>query len=388
MVTSRFRRLPVWVSLLLLVGVLGLSLASVSRSWAAQLLAVQAAAPTATMPASLGPDRFPAGVNPLTGLAVDDPAALSLPPALVSVSNFPVSARPQSGLSFAAYVFELYIGEGMTRFLALFYGEYPPPPKKTPSVETQPLDNGSIGPIRSGRLPYQSLRSLYNGFLVMSSASDDVRTQLSDATSVYGSDANDINSAIVSVAQLQALAQTNASGKPRNLTGNLYSLTAPEGGQEARRLWVFYAFLNQALWEYDPALQAYLRYQDKSDGSGKFFPSTDRLTGEQLAFENVIVLFARHKVLNSAKTLIDLDLLFNQGKAHLFRDGKVFPIYWTTASGDYEKKTGRLRPIRFVDRQGNPVALRPGRTWVEIVDVSAAIQETESGAWKVRFYAP
>ena len=64
-------------------------------------------------------------LNPLTGLPVEDPENLLLPPALVSVTNFPVSARPQAGLSFSPIVFELFIGEGMTRYLALFYGDYP-----------------------------------------------------------------------------------------------------------------------------------------------------------------------------------------------------------------------------------------------------------------------
>ena len=59
-------------------------------------------------------------LNPLTGLPVEDPENLLLPPALVSVTNFPVSARPQAGLSFSPMVFELFIGEGMTRYLALF----------------------------------------------------------------------------------------------------------------------------------------------------------------------------------------------------------------------------------------------------------------------------
>jgi len=72
-----------------------------------------------------GPDQFAKGINPLTGLPVTDPDLLAYPPALISVSNFPVSARPQAGLSFSPTVFELFIGEGMTRFLALFYGEYP-----------------------------------------------------------------------------------------------------------------------------------------------------------------------------------------------------------------------------------------------------------------------
>jgi len=337
---------------------------------------------------TLGPDQFPAGVNPLTGLPVDDPALLSLPPALISVANFPVSARPQAGLSFAPYVFEMFIGEGMTRFLALFYGDFPQEPISSTAQAGSPSDQAAIGPIRSGRLPYQDLRSLYNGFLVMASASSEVQSQLPSVSNIFGSDNDDINSALINVNKLQAIAQANANGKVRNLTGNLYSDEVPAGGADANRLWVFYSFLNQVLWTYDPASQAYLRQQDQADGSGKFYPSSDRLTGEQLAFENVVVLFAKHKTLNSAKTLIDLDLHFTQDKAYLFRNGMVYPIFWTTSNGDYEKQTGQFRPLRFVDADGNPFPLQPGQTWIEIVDVTATLTEKEPGYWKARFYAP
>jgi hypothetical protein len=65
--------------------------------------------------------------NPMTGLSVADPSLLDLPALLVSISHFPVTARPQAGLSFAPYVFEIYITEGATRFLTTFYGEIPAP---------------------------------------------------------------------------------------------------------------------------------------------------------------------------------------------------------------------------------------------------------------------
>jgi hypothetical protein len=81
-------------------------------------------------------------VNPLTGLLVQDPALLDLPAALVSITHFPVEARPQAGLSYAPWVFEVYITEGATRFLATFYGEFPAPePFITGSCEvrTTPL---------------------------------------------------------------------------------------------------------------------------------------------------------------------------------------------------------------------------------------------------------
>jgi hypothetical protein len=66
-----------------------------------------------TLVEASGPLIYPAGVNPLTGLPEASADDLLLPPALVSISTFPPSVRPQSGLSYSPWVFELFIGEGM-----------------------------------------------------------------------------------------------------------------------------------------------------------------------------------------------------------------------------------------------------------------------------------
>ena len=139
-------------------------------------------------PADTGSDGV---INPLTGLPVQNPDNLSLPPALVSVTNFPPTARPQAGLSFSPIVFELFIGDGMTRYLAIFYGDYPQVEQLEASEdlradltegmdEPQPEPVASVGPIRSGRLPFESVRKLFNGFIVMASAYSKVADQLSD----------------------------------------------------------------------------------------------------------------------------------------------------------------------------------------------------------------
>src|SRR5512143_1600685 len=70
-------------------------------------------------------EDFPYNVNPLTGIQVSDPSLLKLPAVLVSISNMPFTARPQAGPGFASWVYELYIGEGATRFMNVFYGQYP-----------------------------------------------------------------------------------------------------------------------------------------------------------------------------------------------------------------------------------------------------------------------
>jgi hypothetical protein len=66
----------------------------------------------------------------------------------------------------------------MTRYLAIFYGDYPQAAAQ-PARDDDPqaaLTEGmpqpepaTVGPIRSGRLPYESVRKLYNGFIVMAS---------------------------------------------------------------------------------------------------------------------------------------------------------------------------------------------------------------------------
>ena len=334
--------------------------------------------PTAT--AEYPPTPEPEVLNPLTGLPVENPENLLLPPALVSVTNFPPTARPQAGLSYSPFVFELYIGDGETRYLALFYGDYPEENAEQNNEDfasgmTEGLPEPGVGPVRSGRLPYEHIRKLYNGFIVMASAYSKVSAQLKNYVNEFGDDRMDPNSAIMPVAKLKEIAEANQGDLSMVDDSSMkFDAAPPEGGKDAKSLWIFYAYLNQVFWRYVPEDGAYHRWQDKADGS-TFVEQTDRLNGEPLTYENVIVLFADHEVEDTY--LIDVNLLFvNRGKALLFRDGKVQEIYWTTWSEEYEQTTGKLRPIRFIDAEGNPVSLKPGQTWVEIMPQGLAFWET------------
>jgi len=296
----------------------------------------------------------------------------------------------------------------MTRFLAMFYGDFPQLPEETDTASAtgnqvgSVTDNTLVGPIRSGRLPYESLRKLFNGFLVMASGASKVVSNLSSYTNIYGSDADNINSAMIDVTKLEEIARKSQSRLGEaSLNGLSFQADPPAGGKEANRIWLKYAYLNQINWQYDEEQGAYLRYQDRADATN-FDLMTDRLNGEPLAFENVIVLFANHEVVTP--TIIDINLLYmNRMPALLFRDGKIYEIFWTTKSGEYEVKTGKLRPIRFMDSEGNPFPLKPGQTWVEVVQPYtpyyevpdsnvfydlANKKEPGSGVWAVRWYPP
>jgi len=327
-------------------------------------------------------------INPLTGLPVENPDNLRLPPALVSVTNFPPTARPQAGLTFSPIVFELFIGDGMTRYLALFYGDYPqaapvandPESELTDGLELPPAQ---VGPVRSGRIPYEYVRKLFNGFIVMASAYSKVADQLGDYVNVFGDDQSDVNSAMIGVEAIEAIAQdTGKELGGEMLEGMYFDPMPPESGADAHSLWIFYAYKNQVVWRYNED-GAYHRWQDDADGT-TFIEQTDRLNGEPLAYENVIVLYADHKV--QKEYIIDVDLLYvKRGKALLFRDGKMHEIYWTTRSEEYEQTTGKLRPIRFIDAEGNPFPLKPGQTWIELMPTHSPYWETvDSDKYHVR----
>ena len=355
--------------------------------------------PTLSVNMSSGPENFPKGVNPLTGLSEANPELLKLPPALISISNFPPSARKvQGGLGSAAQVYEVFIGEGMTRFLGVFYGSFPDPDALPVNQDMTVERPTGIGPIRSGRTAYESIRAHLNGFLVMASADKNVRAQLSGITNIFGSDSDNINSAMIDVSRLLDIAE--AVKKPVSsemLGGNVYDSVVPSEGLPATRLWVFYNALDQVLWEYQPDLGGYYRYQDNADESGQYTLMKDAFTGQPLLYENVIVLFAEHEFKKPTLINIKLDYI-KQGKALLFRDGLMFKIFWNTKAGEYEQSTGLVRPIQYTNYWNEAFPLKPGQSWVHLVDINHRYWEANparpfeslagSAFWSVRFYDP
>lgn len=483
--------------------------------------------PTPT-PVDLGPEAagFPSDYNPLTGQPVLDLPSMRLPAMLISISNFPAEARPQAGLSFADYVFEFSITEGATRFLSVFYADFPRPEvpvvgscgvRMQPFVQTgeivlgnrvwldsdadglqdfaepgvggvcvnlydphgrrldqtttdsngfygfnfaapsspsdppyviefvQPaslrftvfksgndavdsdvdpptgrlearadrtnmdLDAGlvtipglaptpdaslepvpaDVGPVRSGRLIYADFASMFqDSCLVYAFASEEVLEQIPACSMVVHETAH--GGAMLEIERMHRIAEENWKADTQfNYASNRYTDLSPEGGLPGTQLDVFFARLNQSGWKYDPLMQSYLRFTDNSDpaAEGQLHADTDRLTSRQLHFENLIVLFTDHAVVSP--TNLDIDLAQGgNGPAYLFRDGRAYPIQWSTRSGEYEKKTGFRRPIQWIHADGSPVPLKPGHTWVLIVTPFSSIKDLGAGEWKLRFFPP
>jgi hypothetical protein len=327
-----------------------------------------------------GPSNFPADVDPLTGLVVADPSLLDRRPVMVKVSNFPREGRPHAGLSQADLVFEYSTGGGWNRFLAVYYGQ----------------NAEKVGPVRSGRIVDKWLVSMYQGVLGMMFASDEVFDQIRDQLGiervVRGTDHtcpalcnlhydNPIYSWFANTAEMTAYYEKNDdafTGRP-NLDGMVFSTAAPAGGTPGSVVTLHYGGNNEGQWKYDAATQKYLRWIDHIDKDGVFemIPLVDRNTGEQLAFSNVIVLFANYKTLNAKDSMHEIDLAGEQGRAMIFRGGQLFEGTWKSASAE--------SPIQFFDAAGARFTLQPGPSWIAIMDPLSKVSQDPQGVYFINF---
>ncbi len=326
--------------------------------------------------------NFPTDVDPLTGLKVEDPSRLERRPIMVKVSNFPRTGRPHAGLSFADMVFEYYIGYGLNRFSAVYLGQ----------------DCPQVGPVRSGRLVDAQLGEMYQALLFYGDADPTVDEVI---VGELGSRALaekflpsppkyrlgpvlDETSLFVNTAELNDYVNANIdiSNSRRDLRGMIFSDLIHPVNKPATELGVQFWTTTRGEWHYDATTGKYLRWIEevKGDNQIEMIPLVDRLTDKQLAFSNVIILYATY--VEYAPTKHDILLYDNtDGKRALFfRDGVMVEGTW--------KSPNRGRPIQFFNSWGLPMHLKPGNTWIVVAGDSSTFNEKDPGVWELRFDLP
>jgi hypothetical protein len=332
----------------------------------ATLPPVPATLPTLENPGLLGNGSLPDDVSPFTGLQVPDPAVLARMPVAVKISNSPI-VRPQSGLSQADLVIEHLAEGGITRFTAIYHSE----------------DAERIGSVRSARLLDLELPVLFDSFLVYSGASGEV-TRLLDASDVADRTLSDwrgdagfyrlevpgraYEHTLFTDTQLlwQVAEEKSWTGPPRHRAW-VWSPEPPDDVQPVTTIEIPYgAEYSDVRYEYDPQTGLYRRFI-----LGE--PHLEELTGEQLAPANVVVLYANH-----VETLIVEDILgsksveiqlWGRGRMQLFRDGVVKEGIWL--------RPNREDPLLFVDGNFQPIPLKPGKTWIQIVPLDMDVTAGE-----------
>lgn len=345
---------------------------------AAALPDVSLAAETARLNAEaghspvIGPDSFPPGVNPLTGLLAPQQAYLNLPPVIAKISNAPPLVRPQAGIGAADLVFEHYAEGGLTRFSAIFHGQRPE----------------RVGSIRSARLIDYELMPMYQAILAFSGASAGVEERLYTSEfperlykgvlmgwPYYWRD-EDIpmpHNLFTNTAALSRLAAEQGVATPPNLHGMAFQLEPPPNPTgPAQRADIRYS-ATRVQWRYDAETG---RYRRSADGLGHF----DANTLEQISAANVVILYAEHTFTDIVESQwqgklsfsIEIRLWF-EGDAVLLRDGQQYAARWVRPTRE------DLIGLRALD--GSMLYLKPGNTWFQVVRLPE--QQTPQEEWIV-----
>lgn len=315
-----------------------------------------------------------AAVCPLTGLPTDA-SLLENRPIFISISHFPAWAtRPATGLNSAPVVFETLIDEGQTRMQALFYCGYP-----AQAVDGQQTSKFDIRGVRSGRVFYSELAQLFGAGLIFGGASAEVYKEIAafqcgvvDNTETP----QNIGDAGLNIESLQAIA-----AKCKHSRGNteldIWHFGPPSAdGQPAGKFLMHYNHLNQTRWEYDPSAGGYLRYQNDPEAPNDFSLSTDKLTGDAIVRQNVLLLEVPHEVLNRSGTIISFDLTDERGYAWLLRDGIISKVCWSAVFDDYATPSNRYRPFLLYDcNSKESVNFATGSTWINVVDPSFWLEQ-------------
>ena len=333
--------------------------------------------PTPTEAPAIGPVTYPEGVDPLTGLQVENPELLNRRPVIMKISNHQIDYQSQWGLSKADLVFEYFIGWGANRFAALYYGQ----------------DSDRIGPVRSIRRVDGHLGSLYQA-VVGSTGGDgaDVLPYLYNfipgrffidkylCPGVCDDGRNMVYSVFGNSAALSEYFNSigYALDNP-DLSGMAFHETPPEGGEAGVSAWITFGGGEGAEFVYDETSGKYLRFAMDETTSNVYAPSIDQNSGEQLAFSNVIVINAVYTEYKT--TLHSIDLIGNTDgqSATVFRDGKAYEITW--------KATDSGKPIQFFNADGSPFLLKPGNSWIVLLGTSSWA-DIEGGEWSFTFSIP
>lgn len=330
--------------------------------------------PTATPLPTLSIARFypvPEG-NPLTGLPAD-PNLLERRPVAVKISTFPRGVRAyQSGLSLADVAYEYYIEDGLTRFAAVFYGQ----------------NAFRAGPVRSGRYFDEHILRMYHAVLVFANADERVETYLiaqSDLrpflfvprpdncpplcrdTTIQG-----YNNVFVDTSGVGAKISNNT--RPDLRQTNFGPLLSPGAYPVITRIFTHYSQFSYNYWEYDPVNYAYWRFADAQDAEALgvnevYQPHIDRLNGQQIAAQNVVVLVVPHVFNNEfdrADQVFNIRLL-GAGTAYIFREGRMILGAWLRDRLD--------QPIQLVDADRHPVPLQPGVTFYQVINPESAYRQ-------------
>lgn len=284
---------------------------------------------------------YPVGSNPY----------LSGPAIMGKVDNAP-DARPQNSLNQADIVFEEMVEGGMTRFLAIWQSQLPE--KFGPVRSVRPMDPdlaspfGGIINFSGGQRPFVKAMQATKVFVANET------NQLGKHTFERVTDRSAPHNVMVH-ARIEASQHKNiaAPGQQFNFAADAAHATATVGGKAVTDFSVSFP-AGKPVWAWNEKTQTWLRSQYKTK-------ETDASDGKQLHAVNVIVL--KTKIDRSFKDykygFVPRTIVMGGGTGYVFTGGKKIEVTF--------KKSKQTDPIHLFDKNGKPVLLAPGNSWIELM---------------------
>jgi Protein of unknown function (DUF3048) N-terminal domain/Protein of unknown function (DUF3048) C-terminal domain len=342
--------------------------------------------PTDLLPGyGFGPTAFPQEVDPLTGIRVVDRGVLERRPMVIKITNFPRSVRPQWGLSLADHVYEYFLEDELTRFVGVYYGQ----------------DASRVGPIRSARPFDEHILRAYKGVFAFAYADDRVIDLWKDSDIKnflvierpgncppmcrIGSE-KDYNTLYTDTHLLsQYITERGTNNDRQNLDGLRFEdiNLVIQGGGQVSHVEIRFSPSSYNYWEYDPISRRYLRWQDterREEGEETYQPLFDRLTQEQIATDNLVVLLVPMSYFfqSNSTEIYNIDFL-GKGDGYVLRNGKVFRIEWN--------RPARESMVSLTWPGGPAFPLKPGNIWFEVLSDFSTVKMNGS-SWSFTFVLP
>ncbi|HUF33573.1 MAG TPA: DUF3048 domain-containing protein [Acidimicrobiales bacterium] len=346
--TPIYRRPPVIVgAVVALLALLGIAVFATRGGDDVVVVPTTTTRPTTTTTTTAPPTA------PLTGLPVSDESVLDRPAMVVKVDNSTKARGRQAGLADADVVYVEKVEAGATRLAAVFHS----------------TDSQRVGPVRSARTsdieilanlnrPLFSFSGANSGVLRMVRGADIVDVGYDARSGSYMTQGSGVLRFFISTETLYGFAPDDA-GPPNALFTHRQEGEDATAGELARGVRIAYGGHVGTTVSYEGSATGWIRSQD---GSVHLDADDDPLDPE-----NVIVQFTQYR----ASGFRDVTgasspeaVLVGEGDAWILSGGRLVQGRWS--------RPDAASPTSYTDATGQPVALTPGRTWIELAPPGSA----------------
>ncbi len=298
-------------------------------------------------------------VNRLTGMPLSSKELHDQRPIAVMINNIHI-ACPQVGIRNADIMYECTVEGGITRLMML-----------TTDYKTL----GTIGSIRSCREYYLDMAANHDAIYVHIGGSNSgyesiKKRNVNDidglTSNMYFRDPDRLKNmgyehSAMSNGELISKAIEAKNYRTEYKDGDSTSFKfipyneeqkSTENGSAATNIKIPYTSVHQPRFEYDESTGKYKRFQfiDEQHIDGE--------TGEQLEFDNVVIIECKHSPKNDEKNRINV-YMTGTGKGYYASNGKYIPITWEKSDVD--------APMKLKTSDGSELLLNCGKTFVNIV---------------------